>query len=247
MFKNKKVIGITGPSVWSHEVHQMVLKKLQAIPVFIHQDSSESLEYVVSQIDGLILAGGVDIFPGFYGCPVTEHDDLTKFDIRRDAREKALIGLCIAAKKPIFAICRGFQMIGIYHGFVLVPNLNGYGIAHSPGEIKIDLEDGGFMHYIKPLTNSAKERFFGKEKQIGVNSFHHQGVLAGVEVNCRNGLQVLAVSDVSLTSKNNFTIAEIAEKEEHKIIGCQFHPEADWEYGNVISNKVIERFIEFLG
>jgi len=251
MFNNKKVIGVTGVSTWSPEVAKMVVEKMNSIPVFVDQDSQDGLEFIVSQIDGLILAGGVDIFPGTYGQHLTDGNGLTKFDIRRDKREMSLIKMCIEAEKPIFGICRGLQMLGVYHGFPLYPHISSRGIVHSPGDIRVNLEDGGFMHYITCVDNEAK-KFLSKDGAdiVPVNSYHHQAIWLGEPrslIKQRGGLKVVAQADTSEESKYNLIIAEVMESLDKKIIACQFHPEADWMYGNEASNAVIHRFMDFVG
>lgn len=244
MFNDKKIIGVTGPSVFSPEIQKMVEKRIGAIPLYITQNGAD-IDYVISQIDGLILAGGNDIFPGTYGMPLTYNDSLTKFDILRDKREIYLIEKCKELNKPIFAICRGMQILCVHHGFPIYADINCTKVVHAPGEIKVDLESGAFMHYIRPVNNEAKA-ILGGEYQPGVNSYHHQAICQLNDGRLeKNGLRVLAVADLTTEKKKNTEIIEAILGTNKKIIGTQFHPEADWEYGNVASNAVIDKFISF--
>lgn len=248
MFNDKQVFGMTGPSVFSPEIQVMIEKFFGGIPMYIGQNNVADLEFPLAHLDALVLAGGNDIFPGSYGQQVTHGNSFSKFDILRDKRELFLVKRCVELGKPILAICRGFQLVCVNYGFHLMPDINGGSIVHSPGEIKIDLESGGFMHYINTVKG---ENSFGlaPDKRYKVNSFHHQAVFAGNKADWleNQGLKILATSDTEIHEKNNTKIAELAEHPEHKIVACQWHPEADWEYGNHASTRVLTRFKQILG
>lgn len=240
MFKNKKIIVTTGPSLYSDSIKSMVEGYFGGINLYCNQDTPDELEFVVSQMDALVLAGGSDIFRGTLGQPVTHGDGLNKFDIRRDKREKFLIEKAIELNKPILGICRGFQMLATHFGFYLIPNLGG-DIAHSTGDIKVNYENGEFCHYINCLPE-FQEIYFEYE---GVFSAHHQGIYAG-KTRQMNGMQVVATARTHTQDKHNCEIVEIIENAKLKIVGVAFHPEVDYLYGNVASNKSLERFKSFL-
>jgi putative glutamine amidotransferase len=247
MFKNKHIFLTTGPSVFSNEIKQMVQKAFNAIPIYVNNDKEEDLEYLAEQADALVLAGGSDVFRGTLGQPIIHNEGLSKFDILRDKREINLIEKFVEQNKPILAICRGFQLICAHYGFCLIPDIGGQ-IAHSLGEIKLNLENGEFCHYVECFPEYRQNYFHGK---MGVNSYHHQGIYVGKEINknttlSRAGINIVACADTSLNKDHNYKIAEIVESEEKKIVGMQFHPEADWEYGNLASIAVINRFKEML-
>lgn len=247
MFKNKRIYLTTGPSVFSSDIKCMVEKALNGIPIYVNNDNNEDLEYLAEQADGLILAGGSDIFRGTLGQPILHQEGLSKFDILRDKRELKLLNYFKQQGKPILAICRGFQLVCAEAGFSLSPDLWG-NICHSLGEIKINLENGEFAHYCECLPQ-YKDSYF--DTDIGVNSYHHQGIVIGKIINqksnlSRNGINIVAVSDLSTNQEQNVKIAEIIESEKFKIVGSQFHIEADWMYGNQASLAVLERFKEML-
>ena len=242
MFKNKHVFLTTGPSVFSNEIKLMVQNAFNAIPLYVNNDKEEDLEYLALQADALVLAGGNDVFRGTLGEPILHGEGLSKFDILRDKREINLINKFVEQGKPILAICRGFQLICAKYGFYLIPNIGG-DIAHSLGEIKINLENGEFCHYVQCLPEYKDVYFKGN---MGVNSYHHQGILFWNKKREIDGIKVVAISDTNSDKERNNTIVEIVESEQKKIVGMQFHPEADWEYGNLASLAVINRFKQML-
>ena len=84
------------------------------------QDIEKAEDYVAN-IDGLLLTGGKDIDPFFYGEEPVPGIGL--FDAVRDAWEFALFSA--AAKKgiPVLGICRGHQLINVAMGGTLYQDL----------------------------------------------------------------------------------------------------------------------------
>lgn len=244
MFNNRKVFVTTGPSVYSPEIKSMIEDYFGGISLYCNQDKPEDLEYIVDQMDVLCLAGGNDIFPGTYGQPITRGDCLSRFDIRRDKRELFLIEAALKKNIPQLWICRGFQLGCLKFGFNLISDISGSEICHSPGEIKINYEYGEFCHFVRFLSDYKKDYF---ETQRGVLSYHHQAVSYYPSQDSENGLNVVAIASTNSDSKKDTRIIEIVESKEHKIVGCQFHPEIDYAYNNPVSKKVLERFKQFLG
>lgn len=243
MFNNKRIFATTGPSVYSPEIKSMVEDYFGGISLYCNQDK-EDLDYIISQMDVLLLAGGSDIFPGTYSQPITRGDCLSKFDIRRDKRELYLIKKALEKGIPQLWICRGMQLGCLKFGFHLMPDISGSEIVHQPSnqDIKVNYEQGEFCHYVDCLPE-YHDLYFESE---GTLSYHHQaiGYFGGIKE--KGGLSVVATADTGLDPKKHCRIVEIVESVEHKIVGAQFHPEIDYLYGNVASNKVLKRFKSFL-
>jgi putative glutamine amidotransferase len=68
----------------------------------------ETVEGVAARIDGLLLSGGSDLDPSYYGEePVPE---LGVTIPKRDAFELALVRRALERGVPVFGICRGLQI-----------------------------------------------------------------------------------------------------------------------------------------
>ncbi|MED6047132.1 gamma-glutamyl-gamma-aminobutyrate hydrolase family protein [Rothia kristinae] len=102
-------------------------------------------------LDGLILAGGVDVDPQRYG-----QDPLIgcgPVDPVRDAYELEALRLAGDSGLPVFAICRGMQLVNVFFGGTLVQDLRYAGTTqqHSStgnpalGVHAIDVEPGTFL------------------------------------------------------------------------------------------------------
>lgn len=161
---------------------------------------------IIEHFDIIVIPGGPDIPPGYYG---QEAHPKTFVDKRgtRDKFEKNLIELAIKKKKPILAICRGFQMVNAVLGGTLhqhIPDLPEMLVHRST---------------ISPTAYAHKVQTFGwlkneVGKEIEVNSWHHQGI------------DKLA-STLSPLAKSSDGLVEAYEtKKGHSpILGIQWHPE----------------------
>ncbi|MBR6794224.1 MAG: gamma-glutamyl-gamma-aminobutyrate hydrolase family protein [Clostridia bacterium] len=172
--------------------------------------------------DGLLLCGGMDIHPSRYG---EEVNGSVNMEEARDVAEFALADAFIKAGKPIFGICRGFQLLNIYFGGSLIQHIDTADRHRDPDKEAVHLvtaEDGFYADT------------YGKE--FSVNSYHHQAVKK-----LGNGLKV------TLTSKED-GIIEGFDHESLPIFGVQFHPERMCHTREnpetVTSTAIFDRFIE---
>lgn len=163
-----------------------------------------ALEYCPEELaglcDGLLLTGGVDIEPSLYGEEVLNHTVIT--DPSRTSYELCLTRAFLQKKKPILAICRGFQLLNCILGGTLYQDLvEQLGYVHNHPDIR---------HGVTTLRGSVLYRYFGCD--FKTNSTHHQAVRK-----LGNGLYATAYSAEG--------IIEAYEHEELPILGTQFHPE----------------------
>ncbi len=120
---------------------------------------------------GLVLTGGPDIFPGLYKKE-KEMGRCEKVDRVRDSEEIMLIKKALELRIPIFAICRGAQLLNAYHGGSLIidiPTDYGSAVSHRMNNPE------GAQHTV---TVEPRSYFYEilKVNEGKVNSFHHQGV-----------------------------------------------------------------------
>lgn len=153
----------------------------------------------VETIDKLILSGGQNIHPKFYGEEkIIDSDD---YNIERDEFELALLKEAIRQNKPVMAICRGLQLVNVAFG----GSLNQYIDNHWQGL------PFGTSHSIQTEKGSVVERLFGTASQI--NSVHRQSIKK-LAPNFR----------MTAFDPRDYTI-EAIESLEHRVIGLQWHPE----------------------
>ena len=117
--------------------------------------------------DALVLCGGCDVHPRFYG---EEVDGSVNMEPQRDEAEYALIRAFLAAGKPIFGICRGCQLLNVYFGGTLYQDLE-TSPTHSP-----EVYGNYLAHSATAVPGSDCHAVYGS--RFSINSHHHQGIKA---------------------------------------------------------------------
>jgi putative glutamine amidotransferase len=195
-----------------NENYTRSIQLADGMPLPIPQCGDEAMaEAYIAGIDGLLLTGGKDVDPFFYGQDPAP--GLGGFDTDRDAWERALFSAAAVAGRPIFGICRGHQVINVAMGGTLIQDLpreKPAANAHYPEGFPMDR----LYHFIDISEGSLLHRVFGKAK-LRVNSFHHQAVR-----DLAPGLKPTAfAADGVLEGFESNNASRF-------LIGVQFHPEA---------------------
>lgn len=155
-----------------------------AVPLMIPGLTSlKDCPAILSLIDGLVITGGrANVHPTLFGhAPSEAHEP---YDQGRDTVALPLIEACVAAGKPVFGVCRGFQEINVAFGGTLHPEIRelpGRFNHRMPrlenGEIHPDIEVVfGDRHDVHLTSGGWMAGLMGRET-IRVNSLHGQGIL----------------------------------------------------------------------
>lgn len=150
--------------------------------------------------DGLILCGGADMHPKYYGEEICGSVGI---DLARDKAEVALLQAYATAGKPILGICRGHQLINVFFGGSLYQD-----IAES--ELHKRQNDKDNAHAVSAVEGSILAELYGES--FCVNSAHHQAIK---ELGA--GLRA--------TAYWNGQYIEAIEHTELPILAVQWHPE----------------------
>lgn len=154
--------------------------------------------------NGLLLAGGDDMDPSFFGQPNLGSKDI---DLDRDRAELALAKAFADAGKPILGICRGHQVLNVAFGGTLIQDLGPVGnLFHRPSPgCHWDK-----IHPIRTLPGSVLDTLYGPT--LVTNSSHHQAV-----DRLGDGFTATAWSESG--------VVEAMEHTSLPILAVQFHPE----------------------
>lgn len=135
----------------------------------VHDDPGLIDEYL-GALDGILLTGGEDIHPSFYGEMVIER--CGQIDERRDRFEIELCRRALALDLPVLGICRGCQVVNVALGGSLYQDLT-YRPGTSPEHDAGKARRGEVVHEVTVEPGTGLHGILGCER-LGVTSSHHQ-------------------------------------------------------------------------
>ncbi len=183
-----------------NETYSQALIRAKALPVLIPlTDDKPTLRGLYERLDGILLAGGVDL-----ETPPN----------LRDRTELTLIGWALEDGKPLLGICRGLQMINQALGGQLYQDI----ATEVPGALNHrasrDAKTAG--HVAGNMNIEPKSRLGGwlGTSTVSTNEFHHQAVKQ-----LGQGLKAVGWSSDGL-------IEAIESDDNRFVVGVQCHPES---------------------
>ena len=140
----------------------------EVVKLSLHDQNASEVE----SCDGILFSGGEDVHPSLYGRPeFIQEYGLKEIIPARDQFEYEVIEKALESKKPVLGICRGLQLINVYLGGTLLPDIPS--LSKSTGHGKISGQDQ--VHEIRVENLSILQEITGRENGK-VNSAHHQSV-----------------------------------------------------------------------
>jgi putative glutamine amidotransferase len=175
------------------------LSELGADTVFLPRESSP--EALVVRLDGLILAGGLDVDPSLYGGEVTAESTL--LDRAQDEFDLTVARVALDRTVPVLGTCRGHEVLNVALGGTLADHgRSAHNVRDQPASAP--------AHIVRFLPGSRLHRLYGAEAEV--NSLHHQAIARVAE-----GAVVTARADDG--------IIEAIELQTQPAVGVQWHPE----------------------
>ncbi len=142
------------------------------LPVSTHSGVAAD---ALAQAAGLLLTGGEDIEPRLHRPEVTDTLRSLCFldDPSRDTMELELIREAFRRRLPVFALCRGHQLVNVALGGSLYVDLP----SEAPGTVEHNQVQRRFeaVHLVAIEPDSQMAAIVGATT-LGVNSTHHQAV-----------------------------------------------------------------------
>ena len=225
---NKPLIGVSlGYNPTKNSVNNTYINSILmngGVPYLIPvTDNVEVLRQIVAQLDGIVFTGGEDFEPAYFG--EENHEKLGEVNVTRDTYDLTLFKLATDRNIPTLGICRGLQLINVAMGGTLYQDLP----AEKPSDINHRQEEAGTVptHSVSVVDGSMMHQILG-EKEIQVNTFHHQAI-----EKLAPGLKIVGWS--------NDSVPELIEAYPHRqILGTQFHPEIFTAAGDALMGKLFK-------
>ncbi|MBC7947357.1 MAG: gamma-glutamyl-gamma-aminobutyrate hydrolase family protein [Chitinophagaceae bacterium] len=215
------------------EKHQFYLqwlgadKSVEVVELSAENDNLNELD----SCDALVLSGGIDIHPKYYGASLQYTGAPEKFNQRRDEFEISAYHKAQEKELPVLGICRAMQLINVIH--------NGTLIQHLDNEAMIGTHKGepDKAHNVHIKTDTLLHEIIGSDN-ARINSAHHQAI-----DKLGDGLTINAYSTDG--------IAEGLERLDGKgkpfLLAVQWHPERMFRFdlGDTPASKALrDRFFD---
>ncbi len=225
--------GKTGMAYGTHR-HNLGDTYIQAVigaggaPLIIPAIEDESSLYsLYRSLDGLILSGGVDMHPRYFG---EEMDGTEDVDEARDYAETTITGWALEENMPIFGICRGHQVLNVALGGSLYQDIPSAMPSALDHQTSSKAKQRALLAHPVAIDPSSKLAAIVGKTELNVNTLHHQSVKA-----VGKGLKVTGTAPDG--------VIEALESEQHDwVLSVQWHPE-DLYAGHDWSRRLFAAFI----
>lgn len=227
---NPRWIGVTtrhGNPAWVQTNTRNYIQVLQAygaVPVILSPDCPTTLPdgstlhpdaagrlpaALLDHLHGLVLSGGGDVHPKYFGQELNGAEP-ESIDLKRDELELHLSQQALVRDLPIFAICRGCQVLNVAAGGGMIQHLPGH---RSPKESTA-------YHDVSIAPDSRFHAIVGAHR-LPVNTFHHQGM--------DRATMAPLFTPIALAQPDEWLVEAYESRRHRWVIGVQWHPERLFE------------------
>lgn len=175
-------------------------------------ETEEDAIEALSGVDALVMTGGEDIDPSYYGEEPYEY--LEEVNDVRDVSDSILLEEALDEDLPILATCRGMQFLNVVCGGTLYQDF--------PSQYETDVEvihrdpqgEDWVTHTVTVDDGNIVATAFGGAGTYDMYSWHHQAVNK-----LGDNLTVVATTSDGI-------VEAIVKDDSTYVMGLQFHPEA---------------------
>lgn len=199
------------------------LSRKEVMPILIPDLPQAELKQFLDEMDGFVFQGGADIASKTYNVEPIENGRWPG-DPHRDQYELKIMDYAFKNKRPVLAICRGFQLANVYCGGTLYQDLKletKTEVEHRNAEFYDKIH-----HSVKCTHNGLLKDLYGKNELL-VNSVHHQGVKT---------LGKNLIVDAHSPEDNLIEAFHYKDLSEQYLVAIQWHP----EFSHTLKDKVCD-------
>lgn len=187
------------PVVSGGRLYADAVQRAGGLPVVIPPtDDLELIRATIERCDGMVLLGGGDVSPAKYG----QAENARLFGVNEfiDTFEIAAVQHAVSLDLPVFAICRGHQILNVALGGTLIQHLDNYEVHRDT------------MHDVQLTAGSLVADAMGTVNPM-THSFHHQAI------------DTVAPTLSVVGTYSDGTIEAVQHTTATWVIGVQWHPE----------------------
>jgi putative glutamine amidotransferase len=186
---------------------------------------------VIRSVDGILLAGGGDVLPSIYGEPA--HATFDPAEPGRDEYELELVRRAMEADLPLFAICRGVQVLNVALGGSLVQDIPSEKtettVRHAVNGPPVAIAHEVWITPDSLLDRLMRERM-EESDSCDVNSRHHQAI------------KTLGAGLVITATAPDGIVEAVEDPSKRFCLGVQWHPENFYRTGEF--RALFQGFVE---
>ncbi|MEH7417935.1 gamma-glutamyl-gamma-aminobutyrate hydrolase family protein [Neobacillus drentensis] len=230
---NKPIIGITGAyvnhnqfmeGVYVHHDYHKAIASNGGIPIILPYINAELAIEMMPLCDGIILSGGEDVDPLFYG--EDPHPQLGPTTRERDLAEISIAKYALENNIPLLAICRGIQILNVALGGTLLQDISSQ--VKEPIQHSQKVARSSETHWVNIQKDSKLFQILDSE-QVRVNSLHHQSINKVAK-----DLRVVAESSDGIVEAVEYIYPSTFT------VGVQWHPESMVNTNDQMNNLFVE-------
>ena len=195
-----KADGLRTPAYAIGQKYLQAIRRAGGVPLMLPPDPEvvDDVAALLGRVDALVLAGGGDVDPRRYGVTAAA-EELYGVVPDHDTVEFAVADSALANEVPIFAVCRGMQVLNVALGGTLHQHIG---------------DDHWFVHHdVRVEAGSRLAKAVGDERIGECHSVHHQAV-----DRLGDGLRITGRA-------TDATIEAYEHDGPTWIVGVQWHPE----------------------
>ena len=181
-----------------------VIAAAGGLPVQLARDAD--VGELIACLDGVVISGGSDVDPSFYGHD--PHPRLGSTEPDRDQWELDVIATAIQGGVPLLGICRGAQLLNVHLGGTLTQHVE---LSDGVGHPRFDDDRAIRCHRVCLVPGTLAHSLFGDE--LSVNSLHHQTINADAP-------------NATVSGRADDGVVEVIEVPGRDVLGVQWHPES---------------------
>ncbi|MET3575191.1 gamma-glutamyl-gamma-aminobutyrate hydrolase family protein [Bhargavaea ullalensis] len=228
----KPIIGVTAQTqdnLYDYKLQPVYISAILqegGIPVVLPIVPPEEVGEVLDLVDGIVMTGGWDIDPDYYG--EEPHPGTGRLNFEMDEFDSTVVKQVIARDMPFFGTCRGMQMLNVVTGGTLYQSV----LDQLDNPVKHKQEHGRKfpVHHVEITGGKLLKPLF-ENGRTRVNSSHNQGAKTVGE-------------GVTIAAKAPDGLIEAIELEDKRfILGTQWHPENFAVNGHGPSREIFSSFI----
>ena len=209
--------------------YQKIIAEFGSNCLVMTTEKNVLMDTILNDMTGLLLSGGHDIHPKFYGQEIDPKSNLISNEAR-DLMEFSFLQKALEGNLPVLAICRGMQLLNVAFGGSLIQHIEGHSLEQS---VPPDVEKPKH-HPVYVSPGSKLAAIIGLGAVYRTNSEHHQGLK---EAQRAKGLLASAYHTQD-------GIIEALESPSHDwVIGLQCHPEKTTEVPSIFF-RLFQGFVE---